>query len=371
MLPTSFSLRLYCGEPAHAPSCISFALLLVDAPHLVLSAVVLQTACSRSLAHFLRAPPGPHVPCTLPSRSPRSMAPHWFSPCYTARACSRSPPGSLCGCTADSLLVLPRALPSRSSWSSCSLRSSLALPSVDGSSLVLSVLYCESLLVLPTWFSLRLYCGQPARAPSRTSLALLLVLTFLALFPHAPLGRWLLTGSLHVILREPACAPHLVLSAVVLRTACSRSLAHFPRAPPGPHVPCALPSHSPWSMAPHWFSPCYTVRACSRSPSRSSIFTPLLARLPRTPPGDTCTCEAYIYIICVRQSLFTSCFPPLPIHLSLRHRLTAHIPCTRRFGWSQLPRSGGRPGWPSMAVDIPTRWAPRVCRSRKQTCFWP
>src|SRR5882724_473566 len=90
MLPTSFSLRLYCGEPARAPpgrcspprslcGCTAeslLALLLVDAPHLVLSAVVLRTACSRSLAHFLRAPPSPHVPCAL------------------------------CGCTAESLLVL-------------------------------------------------------------------------------------------------------------------------------------------------------------------------------------------------------------------------------------------------------------------------
>src|SRR5882724_6541319 len=142
MLPTSFSLRLYCGEPARAPSHISFALLLVDAPHLVLSAVVLRRACSRSLAHFLRAPPG---------------------------RCS--PPRSLCSCTAESLLALPRAFPSRSSWS-----------------------------MLPTSFSLQLYCGQPARAPSRISFTLLLVLTFLALFPCAPLGRWLLTGSLRVIL---------------------------------------------------------------------------------------------------------------------------------------------------------------------------
>src|SRR5882724_8943925 len=145
MLPTSFSLWLYCGEPARTPSRISFVLLLVDAPHLILSAVVLRRACSHSLAHFLHAPPG---------------------------RCS--PPRSLCGCTVESLL------------------------------------------------------------------ALLLVLTFLALFPRTPLGRWLLTGSL-----------------------------------------CG-----------------YTVRACSCSPSRSSIFTPLLALLPRTPPGDTCTCEAYIYIIC-------------------------------------------------------------------------
>src|SRR5882724_9546153 len=183
MLPTSFSLWLYCGEPARTPSRISFALLLVDAPHLILSAVVLQRACSHSLAHFLRATPG-----------------------------QCSPPRSLCSCTAESLLVL------------------------------------------------------------------LLVLTFLALFPRTPLGRWLLTGSL-----------------------------------------CG-----------------YTARACSCSPSCSSIFTLLLALLPRTPPGDTCTCEAYIYIICVRQSLFTSCFPPLPIHLSLHHRLTAHIPCTRHHRCASL-----------------------------------
>src|SRR5882724_11411732 len=79
MLPTSFSLWLYCREPAHAPSHISFTLLLVDAPHLILSVVVLWRACSHSLMHFLHAPPGPHIPCTLPSRSPQSMAPHWFS----------------------------------------------------------------------------------------------------------------------------------------------------------------------------------------------------------------------------------------------------------------------------------------------------
>src|SRR5882724_7937901 len=72
------------------------------------------------------------------------------------------PPHSLCGCTAESLLTLPHALPSHSSWS-----------------------------MLPTSFSLWLYCGEPACAPSCTSLALLLVLMFLALFPRAPLGRWL------------------------------------------------------------------------------------------------------------------------------------------------------------------------------------
>src|SRR5882724_1920134 len=34
-------------------------------------------------------------------------------------------------------------------------------------------------------------------------------------------------------------------------------------------------------------------------------------------------------IICEPQSLFTSCLQ-LPMHLSLHHRLTAHIPCTHR-----------------------------------------
>src|SRR5882724_3266396 len=89
MLPTSFSLWLYCGEPACTPSCISFALLLVDAPHLVLSAVVLRRACLHS------------------------------------------------------------------SWSSHSLHSSLTLPSVDGSSLVLSVVILR----------------EPARAPPHTPLS--------------------------------------------------------------------------------------------------------------------------------------------------------------------------------------------------------
>src|SRR5882724_4168934 len=158
--------------------------------------------------------------------------------------------------------------------------------------------------MLPTSFSLRLYCREPACTPSCISFALLLV-----------------------------NAPHLILSAVVLWRACSRSLMHFPCTPPGPHVPCTLPSRSPRSMAPHGFSlwlncgepvralphiPCapplgqwlltgslcgYTVRACSRSPSCSSIFTPLLALLPQTPLGDTCTCEAYIYIICTNLCL--------------------------------------------------------------------
>src|SRR5882724_6697370 len=71
-----------CSPPRSLCGCTAeslLALLLVDAPHLVLSAVVLRRACSRSLAHFPCAPPGPHVPCALPSHSPRSMAPHWFS----------------------------------------------------------------------------------------------------------------------------------------------------------------------------------------------------------------------------------------------------------------------------------------------------
>src|SRR5882724_13161433 len=111
--PTSVSLRLYCREPARTPSCTSLTLLLVHAPHLVLSAVVLQRACSHSLVHFLRAPPG---------------------------RCS--PPRSLCSCTVESLLVL------------------------------------------------------------------LLVLTFLALFPRTPLGRWLLTGSLcGYTARACSCSP--------------------------------------------------------------------------------------------------------------------------------------------------------------------
>src|SRR5882724_5631195 len=108
--PTSFSLRLYCGEPARTPSRISFALLLVDAPHLILSAVVLRRACSRSLAHFLHLVNAPHLV---------------LSAVVLQRACLRS------------------------SWSSRSLRSSLMLPSVDGSSLVLSVVILR----------------EPARAP--------------------------------------------------------------------------------------------------------------------------------------------------------------------------------------------------------------
>src|SRR5882724_11674636 len=102
--------------------------------------------------------------------------------------------------------------------------------------------------MLPTSFSLRLYCGQPACTPSRISFALLLVLTFLALFPRAPLGRWLLTGSLRVILREPARAPHLVLTF----------LAIFPHAPLGRWLltgslrvilrePARAPPHAPLS----------------------------------------------------------------------------------------------------------------------------
>src|SRR5882724_8465160 len=72
------------------PACSrsSLVLLPVDAPPLVLSAVVLRRACSCSLTHFLRTPP-----------------------------CRCSPPRSLCGCTAESLLVLPRTFPSCSSWS--------------------------------------------------------------------------------------------------------------------------------------------------------------------------------------------------------------------------------------------------------------
>src|SRR5882724_371665 len=192
--------------------------------------------------------------------------------------------------------------------------------------------------MLPTSFSLRLYCGEPARAPSRISFALLLVLTFLALFPRAPLGRWLLTGSLRVILREPARTPHLVLFAVVLRTACSRSLAHFPRAPPGPHVPCALPSCSPRSMAPHWFSPCYTVRACSHSPSRSSIFTPLLAGSLEHPRVTHVHVRLiYILFACANLCLLlASCHSPSTCHFAIDSPHTSHAlviivarPCDR------------------------------------------
>ena len=114
------------------------------------------------------------------------------------------PPCSLCGCTVESLLTLPHALPSRSSWS-----------------------------MLPTLFSLQLYCREPARAPSRTSLAL----------PHALPSRssWS-SCSLHSSLTLPSVdGSSLVLSVVELWRAClcsaSRSLRSSPRL-----------------MAPHWFS---------------------------------------------------------------------------------------------------------------------
>jgi len=82
------------------------------------------------------------------------------------------PPHSVCSCTAESLLMLHCTLPSCSSWSSHSLCSSLTLHSVDGSSLVLSVvelwraclcsasrsLRSSPRLMAPHWFSLWLYC---------------------------------------------------------------------------------------------------------------------------------------------------------------------------------------------------------------------
>src|SRR5882724_539863 len=149
MLPTSFSLWLYCGEPACTPSCISFALLLVDAPHLVLSAVVLQRACSRS------------------------------------------------------------------SWSSRSLHSSLALPSVNGSSLVLSVVILR----------------EPARAP-----------------PHAPLSS--LCSSPCSLEHPQVTHVHVRLIYILFASAniclllasChSPSTCHFTRLTA--HIPCTRRHH--------------------------------------------------------------------------------------------------------------------------------
>ena len=90
----------------------------------------------------------------------------------------------------------------------------------------------------------------------------------------------------------------LVLSAVVVWRACSCSLVHFPHAPPGRCSPpgslcgCTVESlfmlclkflalfpwtpllHSPWSMAPHWFS----LQLNCREPSHA-------------PPHIPCTCH--------------------------------------------------------------------------------
>jgi len=223
--------------------------------------------------------PPPHAP-TLSCSSRFNRRESTHPPLLTRL---RYSPHSLCGCTAESL---PPSTPRAPHGS--------LLPACSGTPPSRS-----SWSMLPTGSLCGCTAREPAHTPSCTSLMLLLV----------NVSTWF---SLWLYCREPVCAP--------------------------PHVPCAPPGGR-WLLTGSLLQLYY----------ESLLALPLGVGVTHV---RLIICEAPIFVYFL--------LPPLPMHLSLCHRLTAHtthtslsslcilatavhIPRTRRFRWSQLPRSGGRP----------------------------
>src|SRR5882724_1533270 len=90
---------------------------------------------------------------------------------------------SLCGCTAESLPPsAPRAPPILPTHSLCGCTVESLPPSAPRAPHGSILPACSrSSLVLPTWFSLRLYCGEPTSANALITKPLLTLLTLLTL----------------------------------------------------------------------------------------------------------------------------------------------------------------------------------------------